>query len=103
MDHFFPAGKAPVARVVNGSDSAELAGQSMPWLEFGLPELGKRVVAVRGTDPTKISDVVEDICRNKKLSEHQFSEVCADLLDRRLAPLPGARSAPGAAPEALPG
>eukprot|EP00959_Pyramimonas_sp_CCMP1952_P194128 4059671-Pyramimonas_sp.AAC.1 len=32
-----------------------------------------------------------------------FSEVRAESLDRRWPPLPGARGAPGAAPEAPPG
>ncbi|CAK0852821.1 unnamed protein product [Prorocentrum cordatum] len=39
--------------------------------------------------------------RNKERRKHNFSEVLADFLDPRWAHLPGARSAPGAALEAL--
>jgi len=59
LSHLFPSEMGLAAVVVNGSHS--VAGATMPWIEVELPQLGTRVVAVRGTDPTKVADVVEDI------------------------------------------
>jgi len=66
LAHLFPASQPLRAVIVNGSRLAAsgsngAGGAGIPWIEVELPTLGMHVIAVRGTDPTRLADVMEDI------------------------------------------
>lgn len=66
LKHFFPEGVGISAEIIAGSRVAGGGAKpsstgGVPWVELRIPEVDTHIVSVRGTDPTNLADVVEDI------------------------------------------
>eukprot|EP00929_Paragymnodinium_shiwhaense_P112776 TRINITY_DN81047_c0_g1_i1.p1 TRINITY_DN81047_c0_g1~~TRINITY_DN81047_c0_g1_i1.p1 ORF type:complete len:934 (-),score=101.50 TRINITY_DN81047_c0_g1_i1:86-2887(-) len=61
MADLFPRDSGVEMFIVNGSKRNTQTGRDVQWIEFRARDLDARIIAVRGTDPTNLGHVLEDI------------------------------------------